>query len=142
VCKEDIVSWLITWRGETYYSNNEIRPLNKANQLGPYLSEMNRGKTFYVLSERGRIQSFESKLKGESKKLRDEGRGGFSAIRDWNCDNLSNDSAYFVVGKCVPVLDDGSPSAAPGRAPSVSRPRPPRPLVPVPEQGSSPNPNF
>lgn len=142
VCKEDIVSWLITWRGETYYSNNEIRPLNKANQLGPYLSEMNRGKTFYVLSERGRIQSFESKLKGESKKLRDEGRSGFSAIRDWNCDNLSNDSAYFVVGKCVPVLDDGSAPAGPGRAPAISRPRPPRPLVPVPEQGSSPNPNF
>ncbi len=142
VCKEDIISWLITWRGETYYSNNEIRPLNKANQLGPYLKDMNRGKTFYVLSERGRIQSFESKLKGESKKLRDEGASGFSAIKDWNCDNLSNDSAYFVVGKCVPVLDDGTGAPAAERPAPPQRPRSPRAMLPVPERGSSPNPSF
>lgn len=142
VCKEDIISWLITWRGETYYSNNEIRPLNKANQLGPYLKDMNRGKTFYVLSERGRIQSFESKLKGESKKLRDEGASGFSAIKDWNCDNLSNDSAYFVVGKCLPVLDDGTGAPTAGRPPAPTRPRSPRAMLPLPERGSSPNPSF
>ncbi len=105
VCNEDIVSWLITWRGETYYSNNEIRPLQKATQLGPYLKEMNKGKKFYALLERGRTSGFASKLKSESKKLRDEAEAGFGQIKDWNTDIISNDSAYFVLVKAVPVLD-------------------------------------
>lgn len=139
VCTEDIVSWLITWRGETYYSNNEIRPLNKATQLGPYLQEMNKGKTFYVLAERGRNSAFESKLKGESKKLRDESSGGFGQIKDWNCDVLSNDSAYFVLGKCTPVLDDGTGAKARPGTPRLARPAP---AAPEPPASSSPNPSF
>ncbi len=138
VCTEDIVSWLITWRGETYYSNNEIRPLNKATQLGPYLQEMNRGKTFYALAERGRTQAFESKVKSESKKLRDDGVAGFTEIKDWNCDVMSNDSAYFVLIKCVPLQGDAA--ARPGRPEGQ---RPPRPATPPPaEAPSSPNPSF
>ena len=112
VCNEDIVSWLITWRGETYYSNNEIRPLQKATQLTPYLKEMNKGKKFYVLLERGRTSGFASKLKAESKKLRDDAEPGFGAIKDWNTDIISNDSAYFVLVKAVPV-QDGDTSARP-----------------------------
>jgi hypothetical protein len=138
VCKEDIVSWLITWRGETYYSNNEIRPLNKATQLGPYLQEMNKGKPFYVLAERGRNGSFEAKLKGESRKLRDDNAQGFAAIRDWKCEIIGNDSAYFIVSKCMPMSEEGGvtrPAAKPSRLPKL----------PVPaerETPSSPNPNF
>ncbi|MSQ82883.1 MAG: hypothetical protein EXR77_08195 [Myxococcales bacterium] len=138
VCKEDIVSWLITWRGETFYSNNEIRPLNKATQLGPYLQEINLGKTFFVVAERGRIQGLDSKLDGESRKLRDEGVAAFAKIKEWNCENLSNDSAYFVVGKCVPVADDGKPAVKPAAAA-----RPARPTAPTAsERSSSPNPSF
>lgn len=138
VCKEDIVSWLITWRGETYYSNNEIRPLNKATQLGPYLQEINKGKTFYVVAERGRIPGLDSKLDGESRKLRDDGVAEFAKIKEWTCENLSNDSAYFVVGKCVPLPDDGKPPARPTPA---ARPTT-RPAPASGERSTSPNPSF
>jgi 4-amino-4-deoxy-L-arabinose transferase-like glycosyltransferase len=123
VCKEDIISWLITWRGETFYSNNEIRPLNKATQFVPYLKEMNKGRTFYALLERGRTSGFASKLRAESRKLRDEGSGGFGGIKDWNVDLVGNDSAYFVIARAVPVLD-GSPGAAkPDRRLGTQAPR-------------------
>jgi 4-amino-4-deoxy-L-arabinose transferase-like glycosyltransferase len=139
VCEEDIVSWLITWRGETFYSSNEIRPLNKATQLEPYLREMNRGKSFYALLERGRTSGFESKLKAESKKLRDEGLAGFTRVKDWDCSLISNDSAYFVLARCNPSQDDGS---APVKRPVVKPAKPAvRPAEPG-DRGSSPNPNF
>lgn len=139
VCEEDIVSWLITWRGETFYSSNEIRPLNKATQLEPYLREMNRGKAFYALLERGRTSGFESKLKAESKKLHDEGLTGFSRVRDWDCALVSNDSAYFVLARCTPSQDDGT---TPVKRPVAKPARPaPRPAEPG-DRGSSPNPNF
>ncbi|MSP90836.1 MAG: phospholipid carrier-dependent glycosyltransferase [Myxococcales bacterium] len=142
VCREDVVSWLITWRGETYYSNNEIRPLNKATQLTPYLKEMNRGKKFYTLLERGRTSGFESKLKAESRKLRDDGDAGFVAIKDWTVDLISNDSAYFVMARCTPVADDGKdppPSAKPRGA---ARPLRALPTLPLLDRASSPNPSF
>ncbi len=138
VCEEDIVSWLITWRGETFYSSNEIRPLNKATQLEPYLREMNRGKTFYSLLERGRTSGFESKLKAESKKLRDEKLTGFERIKDWDCELVSNDSAYFVLARCTPTQDDGT--APVKRTPKVAKP--PRGPNEAPDRGSSPNPSF
>ena len=36
---------LITWRGETYYTSSEIKPLMKQNQLAPYLETLNKGNT-------------------------------------------------------------------------------------------------
>jgi len=141
VCKEDIVSWLITWRGETYYSNNEIRPLNKATQLGPYLQEMNKGKTFYALLERGRNSGFESKVKGESRKLRDQAVSGFTDIADWNCSLISNDSAYFSVTKCVPTKGP-LPVAAPAKPGAKPAAKPARPPAEEGGKSSSPNPSF
>ncbi len=42
ICPYQITSWLIVWRGETYYSYNELIPLEKKNvQLRPYLEETN-----------------------------------------------------------------------------------------------------
>lgn len=141
VCEEDIVSWLITWRGETFYSSNEIRPLNKATQLEPYLREMNRGKAFYALLERGRTSGFESKLKAEAKKLHDEGLAGFKAVKDWDCDLISNDSAYFVLARCSPKADDGT--AAPVKRPvKLPKAAPKLPTEPGGDRGSSPNPSF
>ncbi len=115
VCEEDIISWLITWRGETFYSNNEIRPINKeAKQFEPYLREFNKGRKFYVLMERGRTGGFASKLRRASRKLRDAGQQGWKDIRDWKVDLVHNSSAYFVVGRCVPVRD-GPAKAERGR---------------------------
>lgn len=132
VCDEDIVSWLITWRGETFYSNNEIRPLNKATQLEPYLKDFNHGHNFYALLERGRLGGFESKVKAESKKLRDAKTPGFEKIKDWDCRLISNDSAYFELAKCM--LEEGDITA------------PAKPHAPVKpekeEETSSPNPSF
>ena len=109
VCSEDIISWLITWRGETMYSNNEIRPINKeAEQFEPYMREMNKGRKLYVLMERGRRSGVEGKLRSTSKTLRDRGDANFATIRGWTCRLLSNDSAFFVVARCDPQ-HDGEP---------------------------------
>ena len=103
VCKEDIISWLITWRGETFYSNNEIRPINKeATQFEPYLRDFNKGETFYVLMERGRTSGFRTKLNRASKKLAGQKITGFVDIKDWNVELVNNESAYFVVARCRP----------------------------------------
>ena len=112
VCKEDIISWLITWRGETYYSNNEIRPINKeAKQFAPYLRDFNKGQPFYVLMERGRTNGFAGKLRRASEKLRGQSVEGWLNIKDWKVDLISNESAYFVVGKAVPVFEgDAEPA--------------------------------
>ena len=137
VCEEDIVSWLITWRGETFYSNNEIRPLNKATQLEPYLKEFNRGKNFYALLERGRLSGFESKVKAESKKLRDQKVAGYEKIRDWDCELISNDSAYFELAKCK--LEEGDLPEPKAAKPAKTRPAP---KAEKDDEGSSPNPSF
>ena len=138
VCQEDIVSWLITWRGETFYSNNEIRPLNKATQLEPYLKDFNHGKNFYALLERGRLSGFESKVKAETKKLRDQKVAGFERIKDWDCRLIGNDSAYFELAKCM--LEEGDPAAsAPAAKPAKARPQP---KADKEEEASSPNPSF
>lgn len=119
VCSEDIISWLITWRGETLYSNNEIRPINKEGpQFEPYLKEMNRGKPFYVLMERGRRGGVESKTRQVSRKLRDDGVAGFADIDSWNCSLISNDSAYFVIGRCDPVRGGGGAASTPPPVPT------------------------
>ncbi len=137
VCEEDIVSWLITWRGETFYSSNEIRPLNKATQLEPYLREMNKGKKFYALLERGRMGGFESKLKAESKKLSSDASSGFAGIGDWDCDLISNDSAYFELARCLPSA--GAPAEAVKPKPTKVAPK----LAPSnDDRASSPNPSF
>ena len=137
MCEEDIVSWLITWRGETFYSNNEIRPLNKATQLEPYLKEFNHGKNFYALLERGRLSGFESKVKAESKKLRDQKVAGYEKIRDWDCELISNDSAYFELAKCK--LEEGDLPEPKAAKPAKTRPAP---KAEKDDEGSSPNPSF
>jgi len=123
VCEEDIISWLITWRGETFYSNNEIRPINKeAKQFEPYLRDFNKGRAFYVLMERGRTSGFASKLRRASRRLRDSGTSGWTDINDWKVDLVHNGSAYFVVGKCVPVRD--RPQLKPSTARNTRDPDP------------------
>ncbi len=134
VCNEDIVSWLITWRGETFYSNNEIRPITKEDkQFEPYLREFNKGRAFYVLMERGRTHGFRGKLNRASTKLADQKVAGWVGIKDWRVELINNESAYFVLARCTPNRGDtgaqGSSShrqrppstATLGRLPSLGR---------------------
>ena len=103
VCDEDIVSWLITWRGETYYSNNEIRPVNKeATQFEAYLKGFNKGRTFYVLMERGKDAAWASKMNGTYlKKLKSE--PGFNDIQRFEVTKIYDENDYFILLKAVPV---------------------------------------
>ncbi|MDP6942995.1 MAG: hypothetical protein QF464_02500, partial [Myxococcota bacterium] len=106
VCQEDILSWRITWRGETYYSYNELKPITKeANQFLPYLEEMNHGKAFYVLMERGKSKTdgFKSKLTTYSEKLRRKGVAGWEDIDNWSVEILDASSAYFQMVKATPI---------------------------------------
>ena len=106
VCKEDVISWRITWRGETYYSYNELKPITKeANQFLPYLEEMNQGKTFYVLMERGKSKTdgFKNKLRTYSDKLRRKGAAGWEDIDEWQVEILDASSVYFQMVKATPI---------------------------------------
>jgi len=106
VCKEDVLSWRITWRGETYYSYNELKPITKeANQFLPYLEEMNHGRAFYILMERGKSKSdgFKSKLTSYSDKLRRKGVEGWEDIDSWQVEVLDASSVYFQMVKATPV---------------------------------------
>jgi 4-amino-4-deoxy-L-arabinose transferase-like glycosyltransferase len=106
VCKEDVLSWRITWRGETYYSYNELKPITKeANQFLPYLEEMNHGEAFYVLMERGKSKTdgFKNKLTTYSEKLRRKGVAGWEDIDNWQVDILDASSVYFQMVKATPI---------------------------------------
>ncbi len=104
VCREDVISWLITWRGETYYSYNEIQPITKEKpQFMPYLEERNHGQTFYALMERGKKGGFKSKLESYTKKLRRKGLAGWKDIKSWKIDVVNDESQYFQMIRATPV---------------------------------------
>ncbi|MEC9071076.1 MAG: hypothetical protein VX938_01800, partial [Myxococcota bacterium] len=111
VCEEDVISWLITWRGETYYSFNELQPIEKeAPQFLPYLEERNHGKAFYVLMERGKKGAFKSKLDNYTQKLRRKGAEGWSDIADWNVEIVHDENQYFQMIKATPIQEDEAES--------------------------------
>lgn len=112
VCREDVVAWLITWRGETYYSHSEIKPLMKANQLAPYLEEINRGHRFFALTQSRRSSSLKSALDRETKTLRDKGMEGFENIKSWKVDVVNQESHYFNMVMATPVHDDEQDDSA------------------------------
>lgn len=106
VCREDVISWLITWRGETYYSYNELKPINKEKpQFMPYLEEWNKGRKFYALMERGKKAGFESKLKQYSDKLKRKGLSGWKDIKDWKVEIINDESLYFQMVMATPVRE-------------------------------------
>lgn len=110
VCEEDIIAWKITWRGETYYSFNEIQPIGDG-QLKPYLSARNGGTEFYVLMERGsNHSSFHSTLTSKSNALRKEKHVDFSAIEKWTVEIVHDESAYFKLLRATPHIK-GTPAA-------------------------------
>ncbi|MGM0578984.1 MAG: ArnT family glycosyltransferase [Myxococcota bacterium] len=106
VCEEDVISWRITWRGETYYSFNELQPIGKvAEQFLPYLENRNHGQTFYALMERGKMAGFENKLESYSNKLRRKGVEGFGDIRDWDVEVIEDSNLYFQMIRAEPVRE-------------------------------------
>jgi 4-amino-4-deoxy-L-arabinose transferase-like glycosyltransferase len=104
VCEEDVISWLITWRGETYYSYNEVQPIEKeAPQFMPYLEDRNHGEPFYVLIERGKVSGFKSKLQGYSDKLRKKKHRGWTDIERWEIEIVGEDSKFFQMVRANPI---------------------------------------
>ena len=104
VCQEDVVSWRITWRGETYYSYNELQPITKENeQFLPYLEERNHGEPFFVLMERGKAPGFRTKLQRYSDKLRNKGKARWRDIQSWEVEVVNDENLYFQMVKVTPV---------------------------------------
>lgn len=111
VCKEDIVAWLITWRGETYYTSSEIKPLMKATQLGPYLETLNRGKTFYALTQGGRGTGLKAALDRETERLRKKGLPEWVGIKGWEVVPIHQESAYFSLVRATPITEETTGTA-------------------------------
>lgn len=123
VCREDVVAWLITWRGETYFTHSEIKPLMKANQLKPYLQDLNRGKRFFALTQPNRSSSLKSSLDKETRGLRDSGVEGFDNIRSWKVETVHWESDYFSLVMATPITFD---------SPEIDVPEP-KPVAPPEE---------
>jgi 4-amino-4-deoxy-L-arabinose transferase-like glycosyltransferase len=104
VCEEDVISWLITWRGETYYSYNELQPIAKAApQFMPYLETRNGGERFYVLMERGKLGAFKTKLQTYSDKLKRKKLKGWANIDHWDLKVECDESLFFQMVSATPV---------------------------------------
>ncbi len=104
VCKEDVISWLLTWRGETFYSYNEIQPINtEATQFEAYLRERNRGLPFYIFMERGKANTLQSKLNTYTKTLQSKKVPQFADIDSWVVETIHDENDYFILGKATPI---------------------------------------
>ncbi len=104
VCQEDVLSWRITWRGETYYSYNELQPIEEVDpQFGPYLEERNGGETFYVLMERKDPGSLRSKIQKWSDKLKRKKVAGWENIDRWEAEVLNHESRFFQMARFRPI---------------------------------------
>ena len=106
VCDEDVIAWRITWRGETYYSFNEVQPIIKEKtQFKPYLEERNGGKKFYVLMERGNESRLKSRLNAISNELRKSGHRDFASIKSWTTQVENDENAYFQMVSATPQTE-------------------------------------
>ena len=64
-----------------------------------------RGKTFYILMERGKDVAFGKKLnKTYLSKLKDE--SGFRGIERYEVEKIHNENRYFILVKATPVMAD------------------------------------
>ena len=115
VCREDVISWRLTWRGETYYSYNEIQPINtEETQFEAYLRDRNRGMPFYIFMERGSVSTLQTKLnqytailqkKEEDEEKRTNGTTKvrvFREIASWVVETVYDENQYFILGKATP----------------------------------------
>lgn len=103
ICEEDILAWLITWRGETYYSYNELKPIAKREHFQPYMEQMNGGRKFYVITEKGRQSTIKSEAKAASDALKAKGIPGFEDIKDWEVKVENDESMFFQTVSATPI---------------------------------------
>lgn len=121
VCREDVIAWLITWRGETYYTQSEIKPLMKATQLAPYLETLYPGGPIYAMTQAGRGSGLESALNRETETLKKKGVGKLMGIRRWKVEMLHEESAYFSLVVAKPVLEEEGADEGSAAAPAADQ---------------------
>ena len=104
LCKEQVISWLLTWRGETYYTYDTIIPINKeATQFEAYLKEWNGAEPFYVFMQNRSPGYFESKLNTYTSRLKKKKDANFKSVKRWKVEKLFFESHFFTLMKCTPV---------------------------------------
>ena len=65
-CVDSIISYKLVWRGETYYSMNEVIPIREDADW-TYFREHNDDRCYYALMERARVSSFRSAVPAEQR---------------------------------------------------------------------------
>jgi 4-amino-4-deoxy-L-arabinose transferase-like glycosyltransferase len=70
-CREPVVAYRLNWRGETYYTQNEVIPLEDESDYHYFLQE-NGGRSFFAIMQRGRLSSFRAGLPAELRSGVDE----------------------------------------------------------------------
>ena len=74
-CAESIVAYKLNWRGETYYTHNEVIPLEKDPDMDAFL-EQNGDRSFFAIMQHGRTSSFRTSLpaslRGHVEEVHDE----------------------------------------------------------------------
>jgi 4-amino-4-deoxy-L-arabinose transferase-like glycosyltransferase len=116
LCKEQVISWLLTWRGETFYTYDTIVPIAKeATQFEAWMKEWNRGQPFYVFMQQRGPSYFESKLNTYLAKLKKKNDPNHLKIKRWKVEKLHYESIFFTLMKASPVMegevDDEAPKA-------------------------------
>ncbi len=103
LCEEDVLSWLIVWRGEWYYSYNELRPIGKKEQFLPYMQDMNGGRKFYIVTEKGRQSAIKTEVKSVTEQLKAKKVAGFMDIKDWDVKVENEESMFFQMVSATPI---------------------------------------
>lgn len=66
-CAEQALSYKLNWRGETFYTQNEVIPIREDHEFD-YFLEQNKGKPFYAIMDRNRFKNeFQRKLPAQFK---------------------------------------------------------------------------
>ena len=126
VCPYNITSWLIVWRGETYYSYNELMPLEKKNeQLKPYLETINPimmdlpsdcpirrqlcPRKFFVFMENRKsntVSSIATSVNNEMRKINKDttspAQQAYSEVDKWVSKRVSNENDFFTLFEVKP----------------------------------------
>jgi 4-amino-4-deoxy-L-arabinose transferase-like glycosyltransferase len=135
VCPDNISSWLIVWRGETYHSYNELMPLEKKDeQMRPYLEDINPRferlseecggarilcpAPFYVFLENrssNTASSVASQVKTVAEKIKRDGKAavkaGYGDLEKYEAEKLHRENDYFTVFKVTPIFSRGDGDA-------------------------------
>ncbi|MBH24900.1 MAG: hypothetical protein CMH57_10685 [Myxococcales bacterium] len=101
-CAEQVLSYKLNWRGETYYTQNEVIPIREDDEFD-YFIRNNDGRPFYAIMER-------SRWNGEFKrKLPDPFKGKACAVHE---DNIKFVLVRAPCGPGGPAKKDAPPQDA------------------------------